>query len=119
MISDIKQGQNKTIEGIEKLLLNNKEKNAEDDKNQRDLIGLKEKLMSDTNNEICCLSGHKLYYEYFIEKISSCAICKNICEVGHNCSICNYNLCKACYKKQNVEKNSKTILTCFKGHKLQ
>ena len=121
MIIDFKHGQNILGEGIHKIIADSQIKTEKELKNERILIGLKEKLIDSSDSEqyaIYCTLKHKLVHQYFIEKALNCNKCKALCEYGYYCGICSYVLCKKCHRKEYIDKNSNSNITCYRGHKL-
>ena len=121
MIHEFKGNQMKVIKSNNIIIADNLKLKEQMNRIESVLTGLKEKLVDSTeesSNQINCPNGHKIMFSSFYENFTVCTKCKKNCEVGYNCNLCSYSICRSCYKISFKEKFGKHDITCFRNHKL-
>lgn len=121
MIHEFKGNQIKVIKSNNIIIADNLKLKEQMNRIESVLTGLKVKLVDSTeesSNQINCPNGHKIMFSSFYENFTVCTKCKKNCEVGYNCNLCSYSICRSCYKISFKEKFGKHDITYFRNHKL-
>ena len=121
MITNVKQSQLKMIESDIKLLNDDTVLKDQLTRVEKVIGGIKDKILNTSGKiggDVTCTNGHKLVYQYLFDQEMVCSKCNKNNEVGYYCNICNFSLCKTCYKSVYKQKLVKIDITCYRFHQL-